>query len=208
MFGKGRRVRSLKRIDGLLFIADGKQGPGYVLRAHPGKKLLFMGSEFAHFIEWKYDDRLDWFLLDYDRHPQMQKFVKDLNKFYKSHSEFYEIDDSWDGFQWIAADDRDNSVLAFIRSDTLGISMLAVINFTPVFHPQYKLGMPQEGTLVECLNSDLNKYDGSNQYNNGILKIENQPYFDFPCSINICIPPLSCVYFTYKRSENKTLEED
>ena len=106
-----------------------------------------MGGEFAQFIEWKYDDQLDWFLLVYDRHPQVQECVKALNHFYLGTPALYEVEDSWDGFQWITASDTDNSVLAFLRTDSAGKAMLCVANFTPVFHPIYRIGLPVNGTL-------------------------------------------------------------
>lgn len=172
---------------------------GYTM-AHPGKKLLFMGSEFAHFIEWKYDDQLDWFLLVYDRHPQLQQCVKALNHFYQSTSAFYEVDTSWDGFQWITANDADNGVVVFTRSDRDGKCILCSVNFTPVFHPIYRIGLPMGGTLREVFNTDRHEYGGSNQYNAYDLQIQAGNYNGFPFWTEICVPPLSCVYFTYDKS--------
>lgn len=165
--------------------------------AHPGKKLLFMGSEFAHFIEWKFDDQLDWFLLVYDRHPQVQKYVRDLNHFYKDNKAFYEVDESWDGFQWLTANDSDNSIFAFTRSDKEGNTIIAVANFTPVFHPVYKIGLPCDGIIKETFNSDLQIYGGSNQYNAYELRPEHEMFNGLPYSVNICVPPMSCIYFKY-----------
>ncbi len=171
---------------------------GYTM-AHPGKKLLFMGSEFAHFIEWKYDDQLDWFLLVYDRHPQLQACVRRLNHFYKETPALYEVDDSWNGFQWLTANDKDNSVLAFTRSDKAGNTIVCVVNFTPVFHPIYRIGLPLGGTLKEAFNTDLEAYGGSNQYNAYELSARPEECNGLPFSVEICVPPLSCVYFTYDR---------
>ena len=167
--------------------------------AHPGKKLLFMGGEFAHFIEWKFDDQLDWFLLVYDRHPQVQKYVRDLNHFYKDHKPFYEVEDSWDGFQWITANDSDNSVFAFTRSDKEGNTIIVVANFTPVFHPIYKIGLPSDGKIKEIFNSDLQEYGGSNQYNAYELTPVHELFNGLPYSVNICVPPMSCIYFKYDK---------
>jgi len=114
---------------------------GYTM-AHPGKKLLFMGSEFAHFIEWKFDDQLDWFLLLYERHGPLQDCVKKLNHLYRDLPALHEIDRSWDGFQWVTANDTDNSIVAFIRTDKAGKSILCITNFTPVFHPLYRVPLP------------------------------------------------------------------
>lgn len=175
---------------------------GYTM-AHPGKKLLFMGSEFAHFIEWKFDDQLDWFLLVYDKHPQFQQYVKDLNHFYKKHKAFYEVEDSWNGFQWITANDTDNSVLAFTRTDKKGNSIVIVANFTPVFHPVYRIGLPQAGKITEVFNSDLEVYAGSNQYNAFVLQAQKEMCNGLPYSVDICVPPLSCIYFKYERIKEK-----
>ena len=171
---------------------------GYTM-AHPGKKLLFMGGEFGHFIEWKYDDQLDWFLLLYENHPQVQQCCKRLNEIYRTTPALYQIDDSWDGFQWIQANDSDNSIVAFLRTDKRGNSLLCVTNFTPVFHPQYRIGLPQMGTLTECFNTDRKEYGGSNQYNNWAIRTEEEQLQDFQYSCDICVPPLATVYFTYQR---------
>ncbi len=171
---------------------------GYTM-AHPGKKLLFMGSEFAHFIEWKYDDQLDWFLLLYDRHPQVQACVRTLNHLYRSTPALFEVDKSWDGFQWITPNDTDNSVLAFLRSDARGASVLCVVNFTPVFHPIYRIGLPSGGTLREIFNTDRAEFGGSNQYNAYEIAARPEEMNGFPYSAEICVPPLSCCYFTYAR---------
>jgi len=171
---------------------------GYTM-AHPGKKLLFMGSEFAHFIEWKYDDQLDWFLLVYERHAPLQKCVKRLNHLYKETPALYEVDTSWDGFQWVAANDTDNSIVAFIRTDKAGKALLCVTNFTPVFHPEYRVGLPFGGTLNELFNTDREEYGGSNQYNAYEIHAQPGDYQGFSFWADICVPPLSSVYFTYDK---------
>jgi 1,4-alpha-glucan branching enzyme len=171
---------------------------GYTM-AHPGKKLLFMGSEFAHFIEWKYDDQLDWFLLVYDRHPQVKECVRALNHFYRNTPAFYQVDNSWDGFQWITPNDSDNSVLAFVRTDRKGKAVLCAVNFTPVFHPIYRIGLPARGTLNEIFNTDRAEFGGSNQYNAFELTALPGEYNGFPFWAEICVPPLSCVYFRYDK---------
>ncbi len=167
--------------------------------AHPGKKLLFMGGEFAQFIEWKYDDQLDWFLLVYDRHPQVHACVKALNHLYKGTSAFYEVEDSWDGFQWITPSDTDNSVIAFLRTDAAGKAVLCVANFTPVFHPIYRIGMPMDGTLSEIFNTDRREFGGSDQYNAYEIQLHEGMFNSFPYHADICVPPLSCCYFTYDK---------
>ncbi|NLV58059.1 MAG: 1,4-alpha-glucan branching protein GlgB [Clostridiales bacterium] len=167
--------------------------------AHPGKKLLFMGGEFGHFIEWKDDDQLDWFLLVYERHPLVQACVKALNHFYRSTPAFYEVDNSWNGFEWITANDSDNSVLVFLRTDLKGRAILCAVNFTPVFHPIYRIGLPMGGKLREVLNTDRAEFGGSNQYNAYELTAIKGDFNGFPFWTEVCIPPLSCVYFTYDK---------
>jgi len=169
--------------------------------AHPGKKLLFMGGEFAQFIEWKFDDQLDWFLLVYDRHPQVQSCVKALNHFYLGTPALYEVEDSWDGFQWITASDTDNSVIAFLRTDSKGNAVLCVANFTPVFHPIYRIGLPVDGTLNEAFNTDRREYGGSDQYNAFEIIVKEGAFNSFPYHADICVPPLSCCYFMYNKLE-------
>lgn len=173
---------------------------GYTM-AHPGKKLLFMGCEFAHFIEWKYDDQLDWFLLAYDRHPQVLACVKKLNKLYRETPSLYEVEDSWAGFQWLSANDSDNSVLAFARTDKKGKTVCCVTNFTPVFHPIYRIGLPLPGTLTEIFNTDRAEFGGSNQYNAWTVNAQEEKWSGMDNSVEICVPPLSTIYFQYDKQE-------
>ncbi len=173
---------------------------GYTM-AHPGKKLLFMGCEFAHFIEWKYDDQLDWFLLVYDRHPQVLACVKALNKLYRETPALYEVEDGWAGFQWLSANDSDNSVVAFARTDKKGKTVCCVTNFTPVFHPIYRIGLPLPGTLTEIFNTDRAEFGGSNQYNAWTVSVQDAKWNGMDYSVEICMPPLSTVYFQYDKRE-------
>ena len=180
---------------------------GYTM-AHPGKKLLFMGGEIAHFIEWKFDDQLDWFLLDYERHPEVQRCVRELNHLYKNTPALYQIDDSWDGFQWLNADDRDHSIVSFVRYDRDGNAIACVTNYTPVFYPEYRLPLPEQGTLTEIFNTDRDVFGGSNQYNAWTVEAESIPCNNHPYSTIICVPPLSTVYFRYDRPDAKVKVED
>lgn len=171
---------------------------GYTM-AHPGKKLLFMGGEFAHFIEWKFDDQLDWFLLVYERHAPLQKCVKTLNHLYKDLPALHEVDNSWDGFQWVTPNDADNSTVAFIRTDKAGKSILCITNFTPVFRPIYRIPLPYGGTLNELFNTDRAEFGGSNQYNAYEIHAQKGDYNGFPFWAEVCVPPLSTVYLTYDK---------
>ena len=133
---------------------------GYMM-AHPGKKLLFMGQEFGQFTEWNETKPLDWMLLGYDKHTELQTYVKTLNKFYKDHPAFWQIDYSWEGFQWIVPDDSRQSVVAFLRKDANGKQILVVCNFNPVLREGYTLGAPNSGTYKEILNSDDEAFGGA-----------------------------------------------
>ncbi|MBE5804408.1 MAG: 1,4-alpha-glucan branching protein GlgB [Clostridiales bacterium] len=175
---------------------------GYTM-AHPGKKLLFMGGEFGQFMEWRFDDQLDWFLLVYDKHPELQKCVKELNFFYRNTPAMYEVDGGWDGFQWSQANDQNNSVVAFIRTDKKGKSILCVTNFTPQYIPVYRLALPYGGKITEILNTDSEAYAGSGKGNPAPLKVEDVPMGEFQHSVKIVVPPLATVYFKYDKVKPK-----
>ena len=128
--------------------------------AHPGKKLNFMGSEFAQFIEWNFKQGLDWLLLGYEKHRKMQQFVKTLNRFYLENRELWEVDTGWDGYEWIEPDDRDRSVIAFRRKDRKGRELVVVCNFCPVLRENYRLGLPKQGWYVPVLNTDDEAFGG------------------------------------------------
>jgi len=171
---------------------------GYTM-AHPGKKLLFMGSEFAQFIEWRYDDQLDWFLLLYDKHPQMQNCVRTLNHLYLDTPALYQVDDGWDGFQWLCANDQDNSVVVFTRTDRQGKAVVCLTNYTPQYHPVYRIGLPVDGTLTEILNTDDERFGGSGKGNPLPLKAEKEAWNEFAYSVELVVPPLATVYFRYDK---------
>jgi 1,4-alpha-glucan branching enzyme len=161
---------------------------------HPGKKLLFMGGEFAQFIEWNYKQSLDWHLLEYELHNKMQTFVRDLNHLYKSHKAMYEIDFSHEGFEWIDRSDFNQSIISFIRKgkDEHDV-LLFVCNFTPNVHHNYRIGSPYHTTYKEILNSDWEKYGGSHVANLDGVWTEETPFHDRPYSMHISIPPLAVV---------------
>ncbi len=173
---------------------------GYYM-AHPGKKLLFMGGEFGQFIEWKDTDQLDWFLLNYDKHPQLQHYVETLNRLYRDTPALHQVDDSWDGFTWLNVDDAERSVLGFLRSAPGSDSVAVLINFTPQPYGQYRLALPYDCELTEILNSDREAYAGSGQYNACTLRAEAVPQNNLPYSCLVCAPPLAAVYFRVKRAE-------
>ena len=162
---------------------------------HPGKKLLFMGQEFGQFAEWNEAKQLDWMLLGYDKHTELQNYVKTLNAFYKEHPAFWQIDYSWEGFQWIVPDDSKQSVIAFLRKDANGKQILVVCNFNPVLREGYALGAPVAGTYKEVLNSDDEAFGGSGAVHNKSVRTHKKPLHGFEQSITITLPPMSTLYF-------------
>ena len=169
------------------------------MMAHPGKKLLFMGTEFGQFIEWNYKQELDWLLLQYERHQQMQLYVKTLNKFYRDNAPMWEIDFSWEGFSWISNDDRDNSIIAFKRTDKKGNDIIAICNFVPVTRENYRLGMPVHGEYEIVLNTDSVEFGGNGEVTTKLIKTELEPMHGFEQSAEFTIPAMSVMYLKLKR---------
>ena len=174
------------------------------MMAHPGKKLLFMGGEFGHFIEWKDSDQLDWFLLQYERHPEVQKCVAALNKMYRDLPALHRVEDSWDGFTWLSVNDRDRSVVAFLRSAGRCDGIACLTNFTPQPYGQYRIGLPYDCELTEIFNSDRAEFAGSNQYNAFTVRAEKIPHEGLPYSCLVCAPPLATVYFKVKKWKKRS----
>lgn len=166
---------------------------GYMM-AHPGKKLSFMGNEFAQFIEWDFSKGLDWVLLNYDRHKQMQTYVRDLNKFYLDHKELWENDFDWNGFGWISCDDNSQSIISFRRIDKKGNEIICVCNFCPVKRENYRIGVPYQGKYKPVFSSDDKKY-GGNGTKLEVLKSEKESMHGFENSVKMTIPPMSTVFY-------------
>lgn len=167
---------------------------GYMF-AHPGKKLLFMGGEFGQFSEWNYDSSLDWHLLDYPMHRAMLDYTKDLLHTYKNHPALYANDCNEKGFKWVDIADRAQSVISFLRfGDYAHDTILCVCNFTPVPRFNYRIGVPFHAFWQEILNSDANKYEGSNVGNYGGLWSELIPAHGYNVSLNLNLPPLAVVW--------------
>jgi 1,4-alpha-glucan branching enzyme len=171
--------------------------------AHPGKKLMFMGSEFAQFIEWAYDKQLDWFLLKYEKHAGMQRYVARLNHIYRSHPCLYEIDDGWEGFDWLSVEDRENSVIAFMRNSSGKdkTHVVCAVNFTPVVRAGYALAMPAPGKLSLLLSSDDTEFGGSGVAALLEVKTIKNNFCGKPYMAVLTLPPLSAVY--YELAEDK-----
>ena len=165
---------------------------------HPGKKLLFMGGEFGQWNEWNYAQSLDWHLLNYKSHKQLQQYIKDLNHLYRSEPSLYEIDFKDMGFEWIDSNDSDNSVIVFMRKGkekqkSQNYTVFA-LNFTPVPRDNHRIGVPFPGFYQELLNSDADIYGGSNRIlPAGGAKAENMPWHAYQYSISLSLPPLGAV---------------
>ncbi len=173
------------------------------MMAHPGKKLLFMGQEFAQFIEWKYDAPLDWLLLDYDAHSKMQEYVKDLNKFYIKNSQFWEIDYSWEGFSWISNDDYTQSIISFRRINKAGEEIICVCNFVPVDRKDYRIGVPVAGNYKKMFSSADEKYGGAGGVADA-YKSDDTAMHGYENSISIDIPALSVTYYKVPKKLKNT----
>ena len=171
---------------------------GYMM-AHPGKKLMFMGQEFGQFIEWNYEQELDWLLLDYPKHRALQNYFRDINLLYKKTRPLWEVDYSWEGFSWISSDDKDNSVIAFRRMDESGKEIIAVCNFTNVERLDYRIGVPKKGNYKVFFNSDDVAYGGEGRGNKDKIKAETINMHGFEQSISLDLPPLSTIYLKKTR---------
>jgi 1,4-alpha-glucan branching enzyme len=165
---------------------------------HPGKKLLFMGGEFAQEREWNHDHSLDWHVLEDRHHAGVQSVVRDLNRLYRELPALHALDTDPDGFQWIDASDADNSVLSYLRRGRDPNEMaVTVCNFTPVARHDHRIGVPRPGRYVERFNSDAADYGGSGLGNAGEVHAEPYPSHGHPWSLRLVLPPLATVIFAY-----------
>lgn len=167
---------------------------GYMY-AQPGKKLLFMGAEIGQWREWSHDRSMDWHLLENRFHSGLQRWVEDLNQFYRRQEILYASDFSASGFQWIDCNDAFQSTLSFLRQNGIGNEIITVCNFTPVPRYSYRIGVSEEGIWQECLNSDSKNYGGSNLGNLGTVETSPLPSHGRPFSLNLTLPPLGIVFF-------------
>jgi 1,4-alpha-glucan branching enzyme len=165
---------------------------------HPGKKLLFMGAEIAQEKEWNHDQSLDWHLLEQPRHQGVQNLVRDLNQVYRDTTALHELDFSGEGFEWIDWQDADSSVFCWLRRASDGDFVICVSNFTPLVRSGYRIGVPQEGSYTELLNTDAEKYGGSGVGLNGDLHTENISAHGRGQSLQLDLPPLATLMLKIK----------
>lgn len=161
--------------------------------AHPGKKLLFMGGEMAQWYEWRAGEALDWPLLDDPNHKGIHDLIGDLNRAYRDLPALHQHDFEQQGFEWIDCHDADHSVLSLIRRGE-GQMVVCVLNFTPVPREKFRVGLPLQGTYREILNTDAQRYGGSNVGNAGLVRADDGPWHDKPCSARLRLPPLGAIF--------------
>ena len=170
----------------------------------PGKKMLFMGGEFGQMLEWRYDDQLEWNVLEIDKHKRLHQYVKDLNHFYMENKALWELDTSWDGFRWVNEADSENSVLSYIRRGRHAADNVVVVaNFTPVERPIYKIGVPLVGEYEVVFHSSAVKYGGNKRITKKVYKTKNMQFSDMMYTIEVAIDGNS-VMFLKKKPADKT----
>jgi 1,4-alpha-glucan branching enzyme len=172
---------------------------GYLI-AHPGKKLMFMGGEFGQRGEWNPETSIEWHLLEYETHRGLQSLTADLNAIYRNEPSLHEVDFDWHGFEWIDCNDADSSVLSFLRRAKDQSDFIVVVaNFTPVQRETYRVGVPEAGFYREIMNTDAEKYGGTNFGNLGGVHAEAIPWNNHPFSIHLRMPALGVIYFKHER---------
>ena len=181
--------------------ANLKAGYSFML-GHPGKKLLFMGQDFAQFREWSEARELDWYLLAEEKHVQMKNYVRELLHLYQDSPALYQTDDNWEGFEWINADDSDRSIFSFVRHSKDGKNnLLFVVNFTPVERPDYRVGVPQSGSYKLVLNSDEVRFGGTGTKRAASYRSRKGDYDGKPYSIGYSLPAYGVAVFQYEKKE-------
>jgi 1,4-alpha-glucan branching enzyme len=192
--GKGSLIRRMPGDDWQRF-ANLRALFGYMY-GYPGKKLLFMGDEFAQLREWNHDQSLDWHLCGDARHAGVQQLIRDLNRLYRTTPALFELDYERAGFEWIDWNDRDNSVFSWLRRDRRGNPVIVVANFTPVVRHDYRVGVPIPGDYAEVLNTDSTAYAGSGIGNFGRATAASMPSHGREFSLSLVVPPLATLMLT------------
>ena len=171
----------------------------------PGKKMLFMGGEFGQMLEWRYDDQLEWNVLEIDKHKRLHQYVKDLNHFYMENKALWELDTSWDGFRWVNEADSENSVLSYIRRGRHAVDNVVVVaNFTPVERPIYKIGVPLAGEYEVVFHSSAVKYGGNKRITKKVYKTKNMQFSDMMYTIEVAIDGNSVMFLKKKPADKAT----
>lgn len=171
---------------------------GYMM-THPGKKISFMGNELGQFCQWNPAKELEWFLLEYESHAKLQRYISELNNFYLASPQLWQKDNSWDGFAWIDPNNRNQSILSYRRIDAQGKELVVVINFTPVVYEDFTLGVSNKGIYTEVFNSDRVEFGGSGVVNSFDIKNDSVPCNFQNNSIKIRIPPQAITIFQCRK---------
>ena len=193
VYGKGSLINKMPGDYDQKF--QGVRGFITYMLAHPGKKLMFMGSEIGQFDEWNANEQLEWDLLGYEKHRQLNHFFAEANKFYRDTPAMHENDYDWNGFQWVALDDYQKSVIAFRRIALDGSEILAVCNFQPVTRENYRVGVPVYGIYEEVFNSENEEFGGTGIGNPGEIKAINEKEHDLEYCVELTLPPLGVTYY-------------
>ena len=180
------------------------------LLAHPGKKLTFMGAELGQWHEWDFASQLDWYLLENEENRKLHHFFKDINAFYLSQSPLWDIDFSWEGFEWLVADDNHNNVVVFLRRDRKGRELIAAVNFSPVAQGEYRFGVPPKKRYREVFTTDCAEYGGTGEWmNESPIAVRPIPSHGREQSVCVKLPPLGAAFFAGEgewQKEKKTVE--
>ena len=180
------------------------------LLAHPGKKLTFMGAELGQWHEWDFASQLDWYLLENEENRKLHHFFKDINAFYLSQSPLWDIDFSWEGFEWLVADDNHNNVVVFLRRDRKGRELIAAVNFSPVAQGEYRFGVPPKKIYREVFTTDCPEYGGTGEWmNESPIAVRPIPSHGREQSVCVKLPPLGAAFFAGEgewQKEKKTVE--
>ncbi|MDU6947316.1 MAG: alpha amylase C-terminal domain-containing protein, partial [Streptococcus parasanguinis] len=171
---------------------------------HPGKKLLFMGSEFGQFLEWKSEEQLEWGNLEDEMNAKMSRFTSQLNHFYKEHKELWEIDDSFDGLEIIDADNRDQSVLSMVRKNRKGDLLVCVFNMAPVERKDFTIGVPVSAVYEEIWNTELEEWGGVWKEHNPTVQSQEGLWKDYEQTLTFTLPALGASIWKVKRKVRKT----
>ena len=174
------------------------------MMTHPGKKLLFMGCEIGQFREWDHAGEVEWFLLGYEKHAALQRYVAALNHFYLQNPPLYERDGDWSGFSWIDADNAEQSVLSYRRIDARGREIVVILNLTPVKREKFRVGVPVHGEWREVFNSDLAEYGGEDTRNEGALGSERIAWHGLAQSVSLTLPPMGAIFLKVGKRYEKT----